>query len=204
MNANYWKRFYGSTNLTDTCSDFCLFVINFFEHHNLKSVLDCGCGNGRDSRKLSEIYNVTAIDNCGFLPSSPTISYKNADFVDFTKEHFDLIYSRFTFHSISNEQQQKFIESIPTSKYVAIETRSNKSSNVQEYYGKEHYRNYTDITYIHELLTSNGFKILYSIESDGLAKYKNEDPQIIRILAYKQSKSNHDYISKGFYENCAK
>ena len=131
MNANYWKRFYGSTNLTDTCSDFCLFVINFFEHHNLKSVLDCGCGNGRDSRKLSEIYNVTAIDNCGFLPSSPTISYKNADFVDFTKEHFDLIYSRFTFHSISNEQQQKFIESIPTSKYVAIETRSNKSSNVQ-------------------------------------------------------------------------
>ena len=37
MNANYWKRFYGSTNLTDTCSDFCLFVIKILAYKQSKS-----------------------------------------------------------------------------------------------------------------------------------------------------------------------
>ena len=63
--TNYWQSFY-STNQNIECSDFCNFVMNYVKNNNVLNVLDCGCGNGRDSYALSNRYNVAAVDNCGF------------------------------------------------------------------------------------------------------------------------------------------
>ena len=40
--------------------------MDYFKDKNILNILDCGCGNGRDSNALS---NVDTVDNCGFLPN---------------------------------------------------------------------------------------------------------------------------------------
>lgn len=67
---HYWETFYNKSNLTQECSEFSKFVIDYFNNNNNKiiNVLDCGCGNGRDSYKLSTKYKVLGIDNNGYIP----------------------------------------------------------------------------------------------------------------------------------------
>lgn len=188
--TQYWNEFYKKTQLTDDASDFCNFTLKFFKNSDIiNTVLDCGCGSGRDSRKLDEKYIVTAIDNCGVLPKNDNtnIEYLCEDFVKFPKDAYDLIYSRFTFHSISDKNQEEFIKSIKKSgQYLAIETRSNKSKDIQEFHGKLHFRNYTDLYYIQNLLQKNNFEILYLVESNNFAIYKDENPICIRVIAKKR------------------
>lgn len=49
----------------------------------------------------------------------------------------------------------------------------------------DHYRRFLSLSNTTEKLKSINFSILYQIESTGLAKYKDEDPMIIRIIAQK-------------------
>lgn len=185
----YWSEFYKKTQLTNDASEFCNFILKFFKKSNINTVLDCGCGNGRDSRKLDEKYIVTAIDNCGVLPvnDNTDIEYLCEDFVKFPKDDYDLVYSRFTFHSITDQKQEEFIKSIKKSgQYLAIETRSNKSKDIQEFHGKLHFRNYTDLYYIQNLLQKNNFEIVYLVESNNFAIYKDENPICIRVIAKKR------------------
>jgi ubiquinone/menaquinone biosynthesis C-methylase UbiE len=188
--TQYWSEFYKKTQLTDDASDFCNFTMKFLKKSNINTVLDCGCGSGRDSRKLDEKYIVTAIDNCGVLPKnegSSNIEYLCEDFVKFPKDDYDLVYSRFTFHSITDKNQEEFIKSIKNSgQYLAIETRSNKSKDIQEFHGKLHFRNYTDLYYIQNLLQKNNFEIVYLVESNNFAIYKDENPICIRVIAKKR------------------
>jgi hypothetical protein len=97
------------------------------------------------------------------------------------KSPYNVIYSRFTFHSISNEQQEKLIQSILPNTFLCIETRSN-NDNENRTFGNTHYRNLTNMEYLIALLTKYNFTILYSIESNNLAIYKEENPICIRII----------------------
>lgn len=47
----------------------------------------------------------------------------------------------------------------------------------------DHYRRYMDKDIFISKLQKLGLEIIYSIESNGLAVYKNEDPQIVRIIS---------------------
>jgi hypothetical protein len=183
----YWNNFYNSKSLIIECSDFCKFVIDFFAtYENIKHIVDCGCGNGRDSYALSKFYIVHGVDNSGYVPENKVDVIFSADnFITFDKSMYDLIYSRFTFHSISNESQTSFLSSIPSGKYLAIETRSIKGENEYVYHGKTHYRNYTDVIYLKNLLNHHNFEILYMKEGDNMAKYKDENPICIRVVCKK-------------------
>ena len=189
---HYWETFYNKSNLTQECSDFSKFVIDYFNNNNnnnnnkIINVLDCGCGNGRDSYKLSTKYKVLGIDNNGYIPSNiENVQFINDDFITKEKSNFDLIYSRFTFHSITNEQQVIFLDSIKLNTYLAIETRSDISKNITEYYGKTHFRNYTNKDYLEKLLIKKNFKIYYIKEDIDMAIYKNENPVCIRVICKK-------------------
>ena len=189
---NYWENFYNNANLTQECSEFSKFVIDYFNNNNnnnnnkIINVLDCGCGNGRDSYKLSTKYKVLGIDNNGYIPSNiENVQFINDDFITKEKSNFDLIYSRFTFHSITNEQQVIFLDSIKLNTYLAIETRSDISKNITEYYGKTHFRNYTNKDYLEKLLIKKNFKIYYIKEDINMAIYKNENPVCIRVICKK-------------------
>jgi trans-aconitate methyltransferase len=185
MDIQYWSTFYKHFPISNR-SDFCHFILDYFKDDNtIQYVLDAGCGNGRDSNALSTKYNVIGIDNCDIQLKPDTYTFKKEDFITYDKSTFDLIYSRFTFHSITNEDHDRFLSSIHKNTWLAIETRSTVESHNMEYHGKTHYRNYTDIEYLKTKLEKYDFKIHYIKEDKGFAIYNSEDPICIRVVAKK-------------------
>ena len=189
--SDYWNNFYDNMKKSASelyePSNFCNFVIDFFkEDVNIKHVLDAGCGNGRDSYPLSVPYIVDGVDSSGHLPENTLkCIFYTENFVHIDKSKYDMIYSRFTFHSISNQDQLSFLKSIPEDRYLCIETRSDKSKYENRYFEDNHYRNFTNIEYLKKILKDNNFTIKYIIEDKGLAKYKDEDPYCIRVICIK-------------------
>ena len=183
----YWKIFYEKKPELQNCSDFCTFIIDYFKNNtDIKTVLDAGCGNGRDSFVLSKKYSVTGVDNCGYeLNNQNTFTYLIDDFVNMNKNNYNLVYSRFTFHSINNEDQENFLKTINPNTYLAIEARSKKGMEEDVYFGKSHYRNYIDLNYFENLLKQNNFEIMFLKEGADMAKYKNENCICIRAICKK-------------------
>lgn len=185
---NYWNKFYNNKDHLLTCSDFCSFVIDFFkDNKSIKNVIDCGCGNGRDSLALSEFYKVFGIDNSGYIPrnENSNLSFATGDFISVDKKSYDLVYSRFTFHSITNSSHLHFLNSICNNSYLAIEARSIIGMDNVPVHGKEHYRNYISLEYLTDILKNNGFEILFIKEGDNMAVYKSENPVCIRVICKK-------------------
>ena len=193
MDIDYWNKFYNDINIKNELnipSDFCNYILNYLKINNIiiKNVLDCGCGNGRDTYKLSEKYITDGVDNSGFIPEKKNnnLSFYNLNFVNMNKDKYDLIYSRFSLHSISNEEHIIFLNSIKINSYLTIEVRSNKNKLDNKYYNSKHYRNYIDKNYLENLLKEK-FQIIYIEENINFAKYKNENPMCIRVIAKKIS-----------------
>ena len=183
----YWTNFYMNNKTVEDCSYFCTFVMNYFkENKYIINVLDCGCGNGRDSYTLSNTYKVTGVDSCEFIPiNRVNVNFITNDFVTIDKSNYDLIYSRFTFNSITNEQQLLFLDSIKNNSYLVIETRSIKGKDDYIFHGKDHFRNYTDLNYLKKILTEKNFEINFIHEDINMAKYKDENPICIRVICKK-------------------
>ena len=95
------------------------------------------------------------------------------------KKKWDICYSRFLLHSLSNKQIIKLIEW--TKGYFMAEFRI--SGDVPKLF-KDHKRNFIDMLWLRSLLIKNGFKILFCKKSYNYAKYKNEKPLIGRIIAH--------------------
>lgn len=103
-----------------------------------------------------------------------------------------VIYSRFVMHSLDDEQEKKFLTSLsgymkPGEK-LYLEFRSTEDAVTDKYYGNtNHYRRYIDTTKFVKSLSENcGFEVNYSVTGQGMARYKEEDPFISRILATKK------------------
>jgi SAM-dependent methyltransferase len=182
--VEYWNQFYSNFKVTES-SNFSKFVMKYFENFDLKTILDAGCGNGRDSFFFSSKYKVLGIDNSTNLENKDNFEFILSDFVDYDKKNFDIIYSRFTFHSIKDTEQERFLKSIHPGSYLCIETRSIKGKDDFRYHGDTHFRNLTDINYLNKLLYENNFTILYIEENTKFAIYKNEDPICIRVICKK-------------------
>ena len=191
MNTNdqlYWNDFYKnkSSELSGS-SNFCVFVLNYFkENAKISKVLDAGCGNGRDSYGLSTKYNVIGSDNSGYTATNTDrCNFEVSDFVSMNKTSFDMIYSRFTFHSITNTNHDVFLKSIKENTYLCIETRSDKGIDAERHYGDGHYRNFTNLDYLKKILENHNFNIEHIEENVDMAIYKNENPWCIRVICKK-------------------
>ena len=100
---DYWSTFYKQSHILSP-SNFCGFVLDLMADDEDLNVLDAGCGNGRDAYALSKKHIVTGIDTADYLPkATERCSFETADFCSYDKTPFDLIYSRFTFHSITDQ-----------------------------------------------------------------------------------------------------
>ncbi len=168
-------------------------------------MLELGCGNGRDSFFFAQNnINVVALDLAkeeirylNQINKNDNLRFLVKDFTTYSKyNYFDYVYSRFTIHSISELEQDRTIQNsyknLKENGIFFIEVRSIKdemftnSNKLSETEGEtDHYRRFIDYNFILDELRENKFKILYSIESKGLAKYKEQDPVIIRIVAQK-------------------
>jgi len=189
MNSNeitYWSTFYKQFNETAP-SNFACFILNFFKDYDEPlHILDVGCGNGRDSFYLSSKYATTGID-ISTVPNRTRdhLQFIQGDMITIDKSYYDVIYSRFTFHSITNEQQEELVKSIAPNTFLCIETRSSKDADEYRFYGDNHYRNLTEMNYLINLLTKYNFTIIFSSESKDVAIYKEENPTCIRIICKK-------------------
>ena len=189
MDKEYWQKIYNDNKIINDCSNFCLFIIKYFNENNIniKNVLDCGCGNGRDTYVLSKYYNVDGIDNNGYIPKKKeNCNFYNENFITYNKNKYDLIYSRFTLHSINDEEVLNFLKSIKSNTHLVIETRSDKGSLNNLHHGNSHYRNLTNLNNLIIKLINLKFKIIYLEENENFAIYNNENPICIRIICKKE------------------
>ncbi len=186
MNSNeiiYWSTFYKKFNET-TPSNFAYFIMNFLNTlAEPLHILDIGCGNGRDSYYLASKYNTTGIDiSVVHNNTQPNLNFIQGDMVTMDKTPYNVIYSRFTFHSITNEHQEELVKSIAPNTLLCIETRSSKDALEHRVFGDNHYRNLTNMDYLVELLQKYNFTILVLSETKDVAIYKEENPTCIRII----------------------
>lgn len=184
MDKTYWNQFYRDKKGVLESSDFSKFIMEYFKD-NTFFILDAGCGNGRDSYYLSKKHNVVGCDLSSNPINKKKFLFLREDMISIDKKPYDLIYSRFSFHSISNENQRKFLESIEKETLLCIETRSIKGKDSYRLFGDTHYRNLTDINFLHSLLKEYHFEILYEFEGNNIAVFQNENPICIRIICKK-------------------
>ena len=200
---NFWKKFYRIKKPPVFNSQFSNFCLRYFK--NYKGVIfDLGCGNGRDTiffRKNR--LNCYGLDQIGIIIKKNKKKYQkhkkffikknfsNTNFDSISKERFS-IYSRFSLHSISLKQEKKFINNLIKSKkldFIMIETRTvydelygvGKKISKLEYF-TDHYRRFIEPLKFKTKLKKN-FKIKFFKVSKNFAKFKRENPKVLRIIA---------------------
>jgi tellurite methyltransferase len=199
MEKEYWKNYYANNFkpfMNSTFSEFCLSHLRDNE-----TILDCGCGNGRDSIFFAKWnMNVLGIDQCSniiehlnSITDFPNLRFKTCTFenLDMLKCQFDHIYLRFVLHSIEEDLENLILDWVKANitKNIFIETRSvDDYLNTRE---SDHFRRFTEINDILVKLIDHGFDIKYAEISRGFSKYKKEfnvdyneeDPKLIRVVA---------------------
>lgn len=206
-NKGYWNKFYQSLALS-VPSQFC--AMGAVEIPKEDTIIEFGCGNGRDSLYFaSQGYRVAAIDlseeaiaacsksakdqgysHCKFEVGSLD---RQADIQSVFKAARDLAgdgggvvgYSRFVMHSINDEQELAFLKHIRGSMFsgekIYFEFRSFEDAKLQKTYDN-HYRRFVKTQEFIDNLTGLGFALNYQITGQGMAKYKNEDPFVSRLI----------------------
>lgn len=106
------------------------------------------------------------------------------------------MYSRFIFHSINEVKEDNALDwigqTLKSGGLFFLEARSihdpmfGEGDNLSETENfTDHYRRYMEFDKFCDKLTKRNFKIIYSVESNGLAVYGGDDPVVIRIIAEK-------------------
>ena len=100
-----------------------------------------------------------------------------------------VVYHRFFLHSIDEVQESKFVgalsKSLRPGDKLYMEFRCHLDEDLPKVYGKTHYRRYVRTDDFVTLLGSLGFRTEYQVTGQGMAKYKNEDPFVSRVIAVK-------------------
>ena len=207
-NKVFWNKFYKEEKAVNKPSNFAFFILKFLKKYK-STIIDIGCGNGRDLL----FFKKNNLDFLGIDLSKNATQYikkklknkkdkkkiLNSDFVKFDyknkiKDNFS-IYSRFTWHTINEKSEKVFLRKISKIKnldFVFIETRSDKDDlyGVGKKISKnefvtDHYRRFINKKDLFNQFNKN-FKILYLNESKGFSKFKKEDPCLIRMIAKKR------------------
>lgn len=208
MYKNYWEDFYAKQNKDLKPSLFARFVYDELGV-NMAKVIELGCGNGRDAVFFANNkLDVIAVDQCAgeikFLKNR-YIALENIKFVcdDFTnlqiEQKFDVIYSRFTLHSISAKQEKNVINwgfnHLNSGGKFCIEVRGQKNeihkkgtavdNEPDAFIYNDHFRRFINFDKFCDKLKSIGFNIDYAEEKKGFAPFNEEDETYIRIIATK-------------------
>lgn len=207
MDEMYWKNYYQEIIKSGELSEpstFAKFCIDFINLKNIKTMLDMGCGNGRDTKFFNslgfDVYGVDlAVHEDMQILGSQGPKYYSGDFVNFDYASLgpiDFFYSRFTLHAISLEEEliviQRVYDLLPIGGVFAIEARTvndplfgqgvNCGLNI---FMTDHKRRFIVADHLVEKLKNTGFEILYFTESNNLSIYKGDNPVLVRIIVKK-------------------
>ncbi len=210
LNKSYWDNFYKS-NFKHTPSQFCVCVL--MELPSKTTVVELGCGNGRDSLYFaSQGYAVLGMDLsvqaiascqntakqmgishtsfiCGDLSVETDIAKAIAAARSMTNGNTVVFYSRFVIHSLNDVQEEAQLvalgKHLKPRESIYFEFRTEEDATSTKHYGN-HYRRYVKVENFTSLLLAQGFAIDYKLIGRGMAKFKEEDPCVARIIAVKQ------------------
>jgi SAM-dependent methyltransferase len=186
MNKKYWEAFYEQQKPTE----FAQFCRNYLSRHS--RLIDLGCGNGRDSYYFAKKgMRVVGIDYA-FAPMS---NDENPIFIQDSLEkilkddpcRYDVVYSRFFLHAINKHQIKNLIAWTGTIRPKGLFMAEFRDSSDEPILFKNHKRTKVDTEKLLEQLHQQNFSIVYNITSRGFAKFKNENPLIIRIIGVKNA-----------------
>lgn len=209
-NASFWDDFYTKNSVSLTPSTFATFLIENGHIAPSSRLVDIACGNGRDSF----FFQKNGIQAVGIDASSSAIqnnkrvaleSDMNANLfmvVDINDQEklsqyqdFDNFYARFFIHSISEQEQVKFmnfLKSVKSQAKLLLEFRTDKdpmfkkSLNVGAQEGvTDHYRRYLNFETFIQSLGTYGFKVVYQHEDQGLSVHGEDNPFLGRVVAVK-------------------
>ncbi len=205
----YWENYYKAGVAPEEPSLFAQHVLN--EHASVgDSMVELGCGNGRDARYFAANgIGVLAIDQCASEIDQlihtngkyDNLHYEAGDFTELpnSDEPFDIIYSRFTLHSVNAEGQRKALEwshrNLSALGRLCIETRGQKNELYQRgaavegeqdaYIYNDHYRRFVDFEEFKQEITQIGFVVIRAAEQTGFAPFEDTDYHFIRVIAQK-------------------
>lgn len=207
--VDYWNNYYAK-KLTEiqSPSDFAQSVISYLEPG--KSLVDLGCGNGRDSVYfLNHHLSVTGIDASEEAISQLNqMKLENGTFVcdDFVSSkalyqvQYDYIYSRWTMHAISERQEEELLcnvsDALKEGGLFLIEARSVQDS----LYGKgtcvgkhafihnNHFRRFMEKEVFVRKLENHGFRVISVEEGENFSKTETSNPVLVRIVASRGTK----------------
>jgi len=198
--VNYWNKYYKSKSKRFPNSDFSEFALNKIQ--KMSSLIDIGCGDGRDSYFFSE----NKIKTKGIDFSLETINqnkkhlnhFLSFECLDLQKineinQIFDYAYCRFIFHSINESVEATLLDwlSKHISKCIFIETRVIDKENINK--NMNHYRRFFSESDFINKIKEHNFKIDYSESSYNFSEYKKIykvedltfDPLILRLIISK-------------------
>jgi tellurite methyltransferase len=208
--VSYWDQYYKKGVAPEDPSAFAEYVQKKYVNRAM-SLIELGCGNGRDAVYFAtKGIRVHAIDQIVSEINDLKLKYEKIDNLlfgagDFTKlplteEPYDVIYSRFTLHSVDKSGQDRVLKwsakSLAPGGYLLIETRGQKNEifekgkkiagEIDAYVFEDHYRRFVEFNQFVEDIKNSGFEIVESNERKGYAPYRNTDYHFIRIIAKKQ------------------
>ena len=208
FDKEYWEKYYAQQNAELKPSLFARYIRDeVIKEH--KSIIDLGCGNGRDSIYFAnENFDVIAVDQVSnaikFLKNRyiqlKNIAFECADFTNLDNARkFDIVYSRFTIHSITEQQESRVVawafQNLNLNGKFCIEVRGQKNEIFEKgipvenqpnaFIYDEHYRRFLNFENFVEKLKSIGFTIDFAAESKGFAPFNGKDETFIRIIAIK-------------------
>jgi tellurite methyltransferase len=206
-NYEYWNSFYQKYD-NESPSLFAKFCLENFLNEK-SSLIDLGCGNGRDSiyfmKNSCKVLGIDQSNSAIEYIKNKTEGFSDSQFIkgDFTKLEdigtFNVVYSRFTLHSVSKVEQDKVLK-FATKQLVkkglfCIEVRGKKN----ELFGKgvrvvgekdayifdDHYRRFLDFELLKNDLIDLGFVIEFSAEDKGFSPLEDKNETFIRVIARK-------------------
>ena len=199
----YWNNYYKEQVHTMLPTDFAVTISELIDPNRL--ILDLGCGNGRDSIYFNSLgHTVVALDssiealNKVREHSQEKIITVLSDFskLDLNYSIFDIVYSRFSLHSMDSISYLNAIKnaykSLKNDGLFFIEVRSTKDELFEQglqitdkIYKTDHSRRFFDLHDLTEDLKDLGFIVYYSQQSRGWAVFGDDDPEVIRVFCQK-------------------
>jgi tellurite methyltransferase len=207
----YWDGFYLENHKGkgfSMPSQFCVMCATEIDKHI--PIVEFGCGNGRDSiffarhdfrvlsMDLSEVainQNIQKVkshnlDNVDFFQGSVSNLLLIKDLINKARKYSVsgnlAVYSRFFLHSLDEGQEDVFLKTLSDvlvrGDICYIEFRDKEDEQIDKTYDN-HYRKFSSLNNIIDKLSSKlGFIVEYSLSSRGVAKYREEDPIVNRII----------------------
>lgn len=200
MTNIFWNKYYSEHKAPFEPSNFAKFIFKFIDKE--KTIIDIGCGNGRDSiyfanKKLETLgvdYSDVAIDNLKKY-SSDKAEFRVLNLENINKDldnlFVEICYCRFILHSLNEKVESKLFKWIKNNSIslLCIETRIEE--DIYNESKQDHFRRPISEMVLKNKIEDIGFEIIYDKKSNKFSKYKKQygvkdlknDPLLLRIIA---------------------